>query len=432
MRLAHMEAVNALVDNTLLPKMFRARQSFPRPALDPKQIPQLLTQQLEASAAGRKITPGMSVAITAGSRQIANSAAILRCIAGFVRKSGGSPFLVPAMGSHAGATARGQQEMLAGLGITEASAGCPIRSSMETVRIGQNDEGVDVYMDRTAWEADAVIVFNRIKPHSGFRGTYESGLVKMMAVGLGKQYGAEVLHSKGITHLADNIYLFGKAVLERSRILLGVAVLENAYDETAQLHVLEADEILSKEPLLLKKAFAYMPRISVGSCDALIVEKLGKNYSGGGMDPNITGRFASPLFQGNFHAQRIGVLDLSEETHGNANGIGLADVICKRAFDKIDAATTYPNAITTTAHINVRIPMVMMNDRLTIQTCVKGCYDIDRQNPRVVLIKNTMDLEHIWLSQSYLAQAEAIDGLEVETAPAEISFDRDGSILRLP
>lgn len=432
MKLIHMDVVNALVENTHLPKMFRARQIFPRPALDPDLIPKILLEQLSVSAGSKKISPGMSIAITAGSRQIANSAVILNYIARFVRSCGASPFLVPAMGSHGGATASGQTEILTSLGITEATVGCPICSSMEIVYIGRNDEGYDVYMDRLAYEADAIIVFNRIKPHSGFRGTYESGLVKMMAVGLGKQYGAEVLHSRGITHLADNIYLFGKTVLEHSHILLGVAVLENACDETAELHVLEADEILEAEPLLLGKAFTYMPRILVDSCDALIVRKLGKNFSGGGIDPNITGRFASPLFEGNFHAQRIGVLDLSQETHGNANGIGLADVISKPAFNKIDAAATYPNAITTTAHMNVRIPMTMMNDRLTIQTCLKGCYEIDRQNPRLILIQNTMDLEHIWLSEAYLEEVKAIGGLLPETEPVELTFSREGLLISLP
>ena len=283
-------------------------------------------------------------------------------------------------------------------------------------------------MDRFAYEADGVIVFNRIKPHSGFRGRHESGLFKMMAIGLGKQYGAEKLHSTGITHLANNIYLFGKTVLENARILMGVGVLENAYDETAEIHVMRPEEIPKMEPLYLQKAFSYMPRILVDSCDALIVEKLGKNYSGGGMDPNVTGRFCTDLFKGGIQTQRIGVLDLSDETHGNANGIGMADVISKRAYDKFDAATTYPNALTTTAYQNVRLPMVMMNDRLVMQTCVKGCYEIDRQHPRLVYIKNTMDLEHIWLSEAFLEEATAIDGLTIETDPMDIPFDQDGNV----
>lgn len=427
-----METVNALVSDTYLPKMFRARQIFPRPALAVESIPRILRQKLDFSEVAGRLRPGMSIAITAGSRMIANSAVMMKTIVQFVRDQGSVPFLVPAMGSHGGCTATGQKEMLATLGITEESVGCEIRSSMETVCIGKNDEGADVHMDRLAYEADGVIVFNRIKPHSGFRGTYESGLVKMMAVGLGKQHGADAIHSGGDETLAKNIYLFGKAILQNSKILFAVSVLENAYDETAEIHVIESENILEKELICLKKAFAYMPRLLVDECDTLVVGKIGKNYCGGGMDSNITGRFYSELFKGNLQTQRIGVLDISDESHGNANGIGMADVIGKKAFDKFDFSTTYPNAITTTCFRNVFIPIVMMSDRLVMQTCLKGCYGIDRQRPRVVYLKNTLELEHIWLSEVFLSEAERTEGLTVESEPAYIQFDDDGNILRLP
>ena len=432
MKFEHMETVNAIVSGTYLPRMFRARQVFPRPALEVARIPEILRGELENGEVADRIKPGMSIAITAGSRMIANSVTILRGIVEFVRAQGASPFLIPAMGSHGGATAEGQKDMLATLGITEETVGCPIRSSMETVCIGKNDEGVDSYMDRYAYEADGIIVFNRIKPHSGFRGKYESGLIKMMAVGLGKQYGAEVLHSGGDETLAKNIYLFGKAILEHSKVLFAVGVLENAYDETAEIHVVKAENILEEELVYLAKAFTYMPRVLVDSCDAMIVACIGKNYCGGGMDSNITGRFYSPLFHSRMEAQRIGVLDISEESHGNANGIGVADVISKRAFDKLDAATTYPNALTTTCYRNASIPLVMMNDRLVMQTCVKGCYRIDREHPRVIYLKNTLELEYIWLSESYLDEIQGVEGLTVESKPEYIQFDQQGNILRMP
>ena len=432
MKFEHMETVNAIVSGTYLPRMFRVRQQFPRPALEVPQIPQILRAQLDGADVAGRIHPGMAVAITAGSRMIANSVTILRGIVQFVRDQGGVPFLIPAMGSHGGATAEGQKDMLATLGITEETVGCPIRSSMETVCVGKNDEGVDTYMDRFAYEADGIIVFNRIKPHSGFRGKYESGLIKMMAVGLGKQYGAEVLHSGGDETLAKNIYLFGKSILEHSKVMFAVGVLENAYDETAEIHVIKREDILEQELVCLAKAFTYMPRVLVDSCDAMIVSCIGKNYCGGGMDSNITGRFYSPLFHSRMEAQRIGVLDISEESHGNANGIGVADVISKRAFDKLDAATTYPNALTTTCYRNASIPLVMMNDQLVMQTCVKGCYHIDRSNPRVIYLKNTLELEYIWLSESYWEEAKGISGMTIESQPEYIQFDEAGNISRLP
>ena len=432
MRFDHMETVNQLVSDTYLPKMFRVCQTFRRPALERERIPEILRGKLEDAGLGDRLHPGMSIAITAGSRMIANSVIILREIVRFVRSQGCEPFLVPAMGSHGGATAQGQREMLATLGITEETVGCPIHSSMETICIGKNDEGVDTYMDRCAYEADGIIVFNRIKPHSGFRGTYESGLVKMMAVGLGKQRGAAAIHAGGDEYMAHNICLFGKAILEQSRVLFAVATLENAYDDTAELHVIKAENILEQELIHLKKAFTYMPRILVDQCDVLIVENVGKNFCGGGMDSNITGRFYSNLFSGWLKTQRIGVLNLSDESHGNANGIGVADVISKRTFDKIDAATSYPNAITTTCHRNVSIPMVMENDRLVIQTCIKGCYQIDHLRPRVIYIKNTLELEYVWLSEAYLDEVSGVEGLTVETEAEDIRFDSQGMIEKLP
>lgn len=432
MYFSNMETVNSLVSDAHIPRFFRARQTFPRPALEVARIPEIVREELEQADLRSRIKPGMSVAITAGSRMIANSAMIMREIVRFARDQGGDPFLVPAMGSHGGATAEGQIEMLETLGITEAAVGCPIHSSMETVFVGKNDEDGDVYMDRNAYEADGIIVFNRIKPHSGFRGTYESGLVKMMAVGLGKQHGAAAIHSGGDETLAKNIYLHGKTVLENSNVIFAIGVMENAYDETVEIHAIKAEDILERELIHLKKAFTYMPRILVDQCDVLIVESIGKNFCGGGMDSNITGRFYSELFSGWLQAQRIGVLNLSDESHGNANGIGMADVICKRAFDKIDAATTYPNAITTTCHRNVAIPIVMENDRLVMQTCLKGCYQFDPRNPKIIYIKNTLDLEHIWLSEAFLDEVQGLKGLSVETDPIYIGFDMDGMVEKLP
>lgn len=432
MRFDNMDVVNSLVSDTYIPKMFRVTQTFPRPMLDVERIPEILRDKLDAEGVKDLLHPGMSIAITAGSRMIHNSATILREIVQFVKDQGAEPFIVPAMGSHGGATAEGQKDMLATLGITEETVGCPIRSSMETVCVGKNDKGVDTYMDRLAYEADGIIVFNRIKPHSGFRGKYESGLIKMMAVGLGKQYGASVLHAGGDEHLAENIYLFGKSVLEHSKVMFAVAVLENAYDDTAEIHVIRAENVLEQELVHLAKAFTYMPRILVDNCDTLIVDTIGKNYCGGGMDSNITGRFYSDLFSGWMTAQRIGVLQLSKESHGNANGVGVADVISKRVFDEMDPSTSYPNAITTTCHRNVSVPMVMMNDRLVMQTCIKGCYEIDKNNPRVIYIKNTLELDEVWLSEAYYDEVKNVQGMTIMCEPQNIEFDENGNICKMP
>ena len=311
--------VAELVSDQKLPKMFRIRQKFPRERILPEDIPGVIEKLLAEEKFISQVKPGMRIAITAGSRGVANVALITKCIADFVKKAGADPFVVPAMGSHGGATAEGQREILASYGIVEEYIGCPILSSMEVKKIGVNEEGMDVYIDRYAAEADGIIVSCRIKPHTAFRGPYESGIMKMMTIGLGKQHGAEVCHAAGFKHMAKYVPMFGKAILENAPVLFAVASIENAYDETAKLVAVHADEVVEKEPPLLKEAFDKMPRILVDECDVLVVDQIGKNFSGDGMDPNITGTFCTPYATGGIKSQRVCVLDLSPETHGNGD-----------------------------------------------------------------------------------------------------------------
>ena len=249
MKFCNMQAVNQIVDTVPIPRMFRVSQHFDAPKLSTDAIGDTLHDGLHIPDITCRITPGMSVAITAGSRMIANYPLILRTLVEFVREQGGNPFIVPSMGSHGGATAQGQKNMLATLGVTEASIGCPIHSSMETVCIGKNSDGTDVHIDRFAYEADGIIVCNRIKPHNGFRAQYESGLFKMMAVGLGKQHGAEAVHASG--GAGRSIPLFARVILEKANILFGVGIIENAYDETAEIHVIRSEDIPAQEPIYL-------------------------------------------------------------------------------------------------------------------------------------------------------------------------------------
>ena len=332
------------------------------------------------------------------------------------------------MGSHGGATAEGQKALLAGYGVTEEQVGCPILSSMEVKKIGVNEEGGDVYIDKNAAEADGIILGCRIKPHTAFRGPYESGMMKMMAIGLGKQYGAEVCHEAGFKNMAKNVPLFGKCIIKHAPILFAVPTIENAFDETCRILAVAAEDIAAEEPGLLKEAFSYMPRILVDSCDVLIVDRIGKNFSGDGMDPNITGTFCTPYASGGIESQRVAVLDLSPETHGNGLGIGLASATTKRVFDQLDLAAMYPNAITCTVLTGVRIPLVMESDRETIQVCIKSCNEIDKKNPRVVRIPNSLQLEHIMLSEAYLEEIKGNPNLIVESEPEYLPFDEDGNL----
>lgn len=417
-----------LVRGQKLPRMFGVRQIFPRPRIEPDMLPRILTGLLLEERFADKIRPGMRIAVTAGSRGIANAALITRCIADFVKSRGAYPFIVPAMGSHGGATAEGQRRILEGYGITQQYVGCPILSSMEVKKIGVNEEGTDVFIDKNAAEADGIIVSCRIKPHTAFRGPYESGIMKMMAIGLGKQAGAQICHEAGFQNMAKNVPMFGRAVIENATVLFAVASIENAYEETCKIAVVDSGEIAEKEPLLLQEAFSYMPRILVDSCDVLIVDAIGKNFSGDGMDPNITGTFATPYASGGIKAQRVCVLDLSPETKGNANGLGYVDVTTRRVYEKLDLTSMYMNAVTSTVLRGASIPVVMESDREAIQLCVRTCTEIDKEHARIVRIPNSLHIEHIQLSESYYGEAGRNPRMEIESEPRELDFDGEGNL----
>ena len=420
--------VSSMVAGQALPKMFSVRQVFPRPKIEPGAIPGVIDGLLSEEKFAAQVKPGMRIAITAGSRGVANVALITRCIADFVKRRGASPFILPAMGSHGGATAEGQREILESYGITEEKMGCPIVSSMEVVKTGVNEEGMDVCIDRHAAEADGIIVSCRVKPHTCFRGPYESGIMKMMAIGLGKQHGAEICHQAGFGQMAKYVPMFGRAIIEQAPILFAVAAIENAFDETCKIAALNADEIAEGEPPLLREAFAHMPRILIDACDVLIVDKIGKNFSGDGMDPNVTGTFCSPYASGGIAAQRVCVLDLSEQTHGNGIGIGMASCTTKRLFDKLDLRAMYPNAITSTILKGVSIPLIMESDRDAIALCIKTCTEIDKDNPKIVRIPNSLQIERIMLSEALYQTAKNHPDLVIESPPAHLEFDADGNL----
>ena len=311
MKIRNDGTVSRLLRDVTLPRMFHASQRFPDAHIDREDIEKTIFDEINRSGMGERVRPGMRIAITAGSRGIRNVDEITRSVAAYVKSRGATPFIVPAMGSHGGATAQGQRELLAGYGITEEAMGCEIRSSMETVLLGHSELGKPVYMDKNAFESDGVILSCRLKPHNAFRGPVESGPCKMMTVGLGKQKGAEQVHSDGMDNIARNIPTMAKVTLGTGKILFAIPCLENAYDQTLMFEAIPAEKILEREPELLKIAFANMPSILVGSGDVLIVDRIGKNYSGTGVDPNITGTFSTPYATGGVQVQRTCFLDLT-------------------------------------------------------------------------------------------------------------------------
>ena len=422
--------VSHLLAGVPIPRMFRAEQAFDRAPIESADIPAAVAEQLSREPFRSKIQPGMEIAVTAGSRGIANVDIITRAIVDFVKARGAVPFIVPAMGSHGGATAEGQLDILAGYGITPETMGCEIRSSMEVVELGTSDTGMPVYLDKNAYGADGIILSCRLKPHNAFRGPYESGPCKMMTVGLGKQKGAERVHADGMGRIAANIPSMARVVLEKAPILFAIPCLENAYDQTWKLEAIDKDDILRREPELLREAFAHMPSLLVGEGDVLVVDETGKNYSGTGVDPNITGTFSTQYAHGGVKVQRTCFLNLSDASHGNALGVGLANVITKRFFDKIDPEMMYPNCITSTVLTSARIPCVVASDKEAIQMCIRTCNGIDRQNPRIIRIPNSLHIGSIMLSEAYYADVKAgrWPGLTAISTPAPLEFDPDGTL----
>lgn len=422
--------VSRLLKDVRLPRMFHAAQRFADTHIKREEIEGAIFHEIRRSGMDLRIRPGMRVAITAGSRGIRNVDEITRSIAAFVKSRGAIPFIVPAMGSHGGATAEGQTELLAGYGITPDAMGCEILSSMETVLLGYSDLGKPVYMDKNAYEADGVILSCRLKPHNAFRGPVESGPCKMMTVGLGKQKGAEQVHADGMDIIAKNIPSMARVTLGTGKILFALPCLENAYDQTMMFEAIAPQDILRREEELLKIAFANMPSILVGAGDVLIVDCVGKNFSGTGVDPNITGTFSTPYASGGVDVQRTCFLNLSEESHGNSLGVGLASAITRRIFDRIDADAMYTNCITSTVIRSAMIPCVLSTDKEAVQFCLRTCNRIDGDHPRVIRIQNSLHLGQVMLSEAYYRDVLAgkYDGLTALDAPEDMLFSEEGTL----
>ncbi len=423
-----MGAISDIVKDTKLPKMVRVRQEFDAQKIE--DVPAELNKELTRKEISDTVQAGMSIAITCGSRGIDNYALVIKEVAAFCKSKGAQPFIIPAMGSHGGATAQGQREICESYGVTEEYCGCPIRATMEVTHIGHTPEGHPVYIDKYAAEADGVIVINRIKNHTAFCGQYESGIMKMLTIGLGKQYGASVCHRTGYKHMARLIPLFGNTILQNAKILFAIGLVENSYDKTYKIAALTKREIPLEEPKLLALAKEKIPRLMPGSCDALIVDWIGKNISGAGMDPNITGTKSSPYVgERNFCAGRIAVLNLTEQSHGSIHGVGYADVINRRVFDKADLSATYPNSMTSTTLKADAIPVMMQNDRETIQCAIKCCNADDPDDPRVIRIKDTLHISEILVSENMIEQVKNTPGMYVVGEPEEWVFDEEGNLL---
>ena len=415
-----------------LPRVQLVRQiTPPTPVTD---VPAAVRQQWLTSKTAKRIKPGMRIAVGCGSRGLANYLTLAKATVDALKELGAKPFVVAAMGSHGGATSEGQRELLASYDIDEAHLGVPVVTDMDAVTIGTNSWGQPVWWDKNALAADGVVTVSRIKPHTDFRGKIESGIVKMLVIGLGKQRGADQVHSFDTRGLRDMIPESGKVILEKTPFLGGLATLENAKEETAHVEVVDRDDLYDREPVLLEQASKLMGRLPFKGMDVLVIGETGKNYSGAGMDPNVIGRMlveATPEAETNDpRIVRIAVLDVSPESHGNATGIGLADITTTRAIASIDMIPFRMNNFTARSLWRSKIPFSFDTDREVMERCLETCWQPEYDKVKFCVIPNTLEVAEVWVSAPLAADVQGDPHLEFVGDPIALPLDARGNLIQ--
>ena len=415
-----------LLKDIPVPKMAKVKQNFDNAKIE--NVEQAMKEKLQQDSIRSKVRPGMEIAIAVGSRGMDRLVEITAYTVQFLKDLGAVPFIVPSMGSHGGATAEGQREVLAHLGVTEESVKAEIRSSMDVIKLGELPNGLPVYIDKYASQADGIVVINRIKPHTAFRGPVESGIMKMISIGLGKQKGAEATHQLGFKYMAENVPAMAKMMMEKTPILFGVATLENAFDRVARIEVLPVEEIEEKEPALQALAKQLLPKLFFDQIDVLVIDEIGKNISGDGMDPNITGRYPTPYAKGGPDVNKMVVLDLTHQTEGNANGVGTADFTTQRLVDKMDREVTYANGLTSTVCAPTKIATTLANDKDAIKAAIKTCNILDFTKVKMVRIKNTLEIAEIEVSEALIDHVTQHPDMEKLSDLFELPFNDEGNL----
>ena len=408
-----------------LPKMTAVKQEFEHLGLE--DVDQAVKDQVRSIQSEAGIQTGDQIAIGVGSRGIANLARIVKSLVEELQNMGAEPFIFPAMGSHGGATASGQAQLLARYGITESNIGAPVRATMETVLVTYLQDGTPLHCDKYAYESNGIILVNRIKPHTTVRGAIQSGLIKMMIIGMGKIGDATVMHSDhGMDRFDTVLPRAANALMPHIPFKFGLALLEDAHDETAKIEAVLPDQLLEREAQLLEKATQMMGRLYFDHIDVLVIDQIGKEISGAGFDPNVAGRnsrgvtgFDRP------HVEKLVLLDLTDTTHGNATGIGMADVITQRLFDRIDFAATYANVITSAYLDGAAIPMVMATTKDAVSVAVKTVLRIKPHDVRMVRIKDTLSIEQIYVSESLLPEVDAHPSMKRLSEPKHMAWTED-------
>lgn len=415
-----------------LPKFYKAKQVYPNQEVE--DIKKTTYEEVEKVLTASSLEKGKRIGITAGSRGISNIKDILKYMVEKLKIEGYLPFLFSAKGSHGGGKAVGQMELLRSLGITEDYIGAEIICSPEVVHLGETIEflpGLPIYTAKEAVEADGILVVNRIKPHTNFSGEFESGIMKMLSVGMGRAKGASMVHKLGTENLLSAIKAIGKGVLDRLPVLGAIAIVENAYERTSIIEGIPVDSIMKREPILLSKAKSMMPSLPCKELDLLVVQQIGKNFSGTGMDTNIIGRIRinGVPEPDDFNINYIGALTLSEESHGNATGVGLADFTTKRLVEQIDFQKTYKNVLTSGNVTRVAIPLTTDNDYELLNTVIQALKPDDVLSLKIFIIKNTLHINEFWFSEGLLTEMKVCNHVDIVSNITELKFDENHHLI---
>jgi len=413
-------------------RLVKIRQRFEAPTVP--NLAQQVRDEVGLLLQRYRLESGSRVAITAGSRGINDAVEVYQAAVELLKEEGHQPFLFSSMGSHGRGTADGQRDLLKSLGVTEEKIGAPVLCSAEVAKLGETEgplAGLPVYVSKEAAEADGIIAINRVKPHTSFHGPYESGLMKMLAVGMGRDRGASMVHRLGWSSMVESIESIGGAVLKQLPVIGGLAIVENAHEETALVKGLPGPEILESETEVLELARDYMPFLPIDQLDLCVVREMGKNYSGTGMDTNVIGRLrlqgipepAEPAIQ------FLAVLDLSEASHGNATGIGLADFTTKRLVEKIDYEATYLNCLTSGGPVRAAVPMTLPTDEALFEAVWRALKPESISEVRLLIVDNTLHLEELWVAEALLEEVSDREGIEVVGEPFPLEFDSKGQMV---
>lgn len=412
------------MENVKIPRMMKVRQIYDSSNIE--DVSAQTKKTLEEKIGNKERFRGKRICITAGSRGVPHIDEITKAIVDTLKDWGADPFLIPAMGSHGGATAEGQKEYLAGYNITEETMGCPILSSMEVVQIGALQDGTPVYCDKYAYHSDGIVILNKVKPHTDFRGPHESGLAKMMAIGIAKHVGAAAFHKLGFASFGEKIPQVADVFLANAPVVFGVGLVQNAYDDICAIEACEKEDIMELDARLLEYARKQMPTFKMHDIDVLIIDEIGKNISGNGHDPNITGRGNSPGFEDVLNLKKMVILGLTEETHHNGCGIACADLTTRRCLNSLDLESFWINVYNVNLLHGGRIPVYTNTDYEAIRNAIRTCLGIKYEDVKIVHIKNTLRMTEIEVSENFREFAEGRDDMEILSEPYELSFDEEG------